>query len=154
MAQAGGSAKIVGISGAGTYHDITNNTLAYIEDTARVEVNKDVQVQADSNLISVIVDGAIQKQKSDSKNPYAVVQKGSGIAVGVAIAINTIENNTLSFIGDLPVDQGGSTADDRPGYAWLCQSRGYLCTVERTRAALCCRHRRCRGQGPEAEHIL
>ena len=112
VAQAGGTAKIVGISGAGTYHDVTSNTLAYIEDTARIQVNKDILVQADSNLISVIVDGAIQKQKSDSKNPHAVTQKGSGIAVGVAIAINTIENNTLSFIGDLPVAQGGTTADD------------------------------------------
>ena len=118
VAQAGGTAKTVGISGAGTYHDVTSNTLAYIEDTARIEVNKDVLVQAESNLISVIVDGAIQKQKSDTKNPYAVTQKGSGIAVGVAIAINTIENNTLSFIGDLPVAQGGTTADDQatPGF--------------------------------------
>ena len=108
---AGGAASKVGISGAASYHDITNTTLAYIEDTANIQAGNDVLVDASYDQLSVIVGGATQKQKIKETNPYQN-QRGGTASVGVALAINDIQSNTQAFIADLPVSLGGTTADD------------------------------------------
>ncbi len=97
IAQSGGQAKTLGFSGTLSVLDVTAHTTAQIQGGATVTGGGAVTVSAsdDSNLINLT--GALQTSQEAS--------------IGVSVAINVLDRNTLALIGDR---ESSPTATDTP----------------------------------------
>ena len=95
VAQQGGNATVVGISGAFSLIDVTDTALAYIEDTARIHAGGNILVTATTDFLVVSVS--------------AVLQKGGVVSVGVGVAINSFDTTTRAFIGHFAGPQAAGT---------------------------------------------
>lgn len=97
LAQSGGQAKTIGFSGTLSVLAVTAHTTAHIQGGVAVTGGGKVHVAAndDSNLIDLT--GAFQTSQED--------------AIGVSVAINVLDRNTLALIGD---QESSATASDTP----------------------------------------
>jgi hypothetical protein len=87
IVESGTQAQDLGVSGAIGVNQFTNDTLAYIEDTANVTAGNDLTIDAIHDVFALNVTGTI-------------LQAGS-VGFGASVALNEFEHKTRSLIGDL-----------------------------------------------------
>lgn len=86
LTEQGGKAEKYGVSGAFSWHDGGNTSMAWIEETANVVSGGNVTVDASNSFFAINIAG--------------VLTQGGKAAVGLGGALNTITNTTKGFIGD------------------------------------------------------
>ncbi|MCP5307913.1 leukotoxin LktA family filamentous adhesin [Cognatazoarcus halotolerans] len=87
VTEAGGSSDAVGIEGAVSINTLTNNSLAAIDDDAKVDAKGDVTVDAHADLESISVAGGV------------VATKGQ-VGIGFSVSLNTIASDVAAYIGN------------------------------------------------------
>ncbi|MGV3499769.1 MAG: leukotoxin LktA family filamentous adhesin [Hydrogenophaga sp.] len=95
VTEAGGSANSVSIEGAVSLTTMNTDTLAFIDDKARVAAGGNVTVEAASDLRTIGVAGGI----AATKGP---------VGIGMSVALNSIDNTVSALIGN--TDPQGDTA--------------------------------------------
>lgn len=88
IAEAGGSSDKVGIEGAVSINSIKNNTLAAIDDDAKVDAGGSVTVSAKSDVKVLDIAGGIVSTKGP-------------IGIGFSVALNHINTETKAYVGNL-----------------------------------------------------
>ena len=86
VAQAGGKAQNVGVSGAALVYGASHHTRAWVEDRAEVDAGGRVNVLATADTLAVGVAGAFQA--------------GGVVSIGAALNYNNVANVTEAFIGN------------------------------------------------------
>lgn len=86
----GGDAAKFGVTGTWNRNDFVNDSQAWVEDTAQLEANRDVILDADNTVLGVIVTGSI-------------VLAGK-VGVGATVAIDDSDTTVRAFIGDYAND--------------------------------------------------
>ncbi|WP_372656933.1 leukotoxin LktA family filamentous adhesin, partial [Hydrogenophaga sp.] len=87
VTEAGGSSDKVGLEGALSANTVHTDTVAYIDDKARVEAGGNVQVEAVGDLEMVSVAGGV------------VATKGP-VGIGMSVSLNTVESQVAAYIGN------------------------------------------------------
>ncbi len=90
IAESGGKAADFGVSGAVAINDFQNTALAYIEDKATVRTNKNINVNANTDILGINVTGT--------------VIQGGDVGAGASVTVNQLNNVTKAFIGNSPGD--------------------------------------------------
>jgi hypothetical protein len=86
IGQSGGQAKTTGFSGTLSLIDLTANTTARVESGVIVTGGGAVNVTADDDTNLINLNGAFQTSQ--------------GTSIGVSVAINAVQRNTLAIVGD------------------------------------------------------
>jgi hypothetical protein len=86
IAQSGGVAEKIGITGSFLNYDSRHNTRAWVEDRAVLDSGGNIDVIAHADILAVEVTGAIES--------------GGKVAAGAAIALTDVLNTTEAFIGN------------------------------------------------------
>ncbi|MDP3288167.1 MAG: leukotoxin LktA family filamentous adhesin, partial [Methyloversatilis sp.] len=87
VTEAGGSSDQVGIQGALSMNTVRTDTIAYIDDKAKVDAGKNLTIEADSEIRTISVAGGI------------VVTKGP-VGIGLSVSLNTLDADVRAFIGN------------------------------------------------------
>jgi filamentous hemagglutinin family protein len=87
VTEAGGSSDQVGIQGALSMNTVRTDTIAYIDDKAKVDAGKNLTLDADSEIRTISVAGGI------------VVTKGP-VGIGLSVSLNTLDADVRAFIGN------------------------------------------------------
>ncbi|MCQ9380143.1 hypothetical protein [Methyloversatilis sp. XJ19-49] len=87
VTEAGGSSDQVGIEGALSMNTVRTDTIAYIDDKAKVDAGKNLTIEADSEIRTISVAGGI------------VVTKGP-VGIGLSVSLNTLDADVRAFIGN------------------------------------------------------
>jgi hypothetical protein len=89
VVESGAQAATFGVEGAFVVNQIDHKTLAYVEESAVLQAGNAVIVNADNLTRAITVAGT--------------VLKSSQIGVGATASVQSLEQNTAAFLGDLPV---------------------------------------------------
>jgi filamentous hemagglutinin family protein len=95
VTEAGGSADSVTVQGAVSLITMDTDTVAFIDDKARIQAGQNVTVEAGSDLRTIAIAGGI----AATKGP---------VGIGMSVSLNSIDNHVSALIGN--VDPVGDTA--------------------------------------------
>lgn len=87
VTEAGGSSDSITVQGAVSLTTMNTDTVAYIDDKARVTAGQNVTVEAEADLRTLAIAGGI------------AVTKGS-VGIGLSVALNNMDNTVSAFVGN------------------------------------------------------
>lgn len=87
VAESGGSSDSLTIQGAVGVTTVNTQTVATIDDKARIQADDDVTVSADGELRTIAIAGGV----AATKGP---------VGIGMSVAVNTIDNQVSAFVGN------------------------------------------------------